>query len=184
RHDQTVAQFGDCRTACSRGITPLSLTEPQIVAMATTKEDVVFILDLKLQQGKLVSLPSPRPVNNLLTAQFLGLQLRTPGEMPIRIQRKNLAKSTLASGTVHLLGIEGAIIDHRELDVVGHRDFPNHGGGQIVKAAIAPPLLLTIRLGIVALSRQGQTPAFVRQEQPQQKGMVAGAALTGILVAA
>jgi hypothetical protein len=47
--------------------------------MATTPEDVVFRVDLKLLQGKLLALPSPRPVNDLPTAEFFGLYLRTPG---------------------------------------------------------------------------------------------------------
>ena len=70
RHDQTRPQFGDGRGACSHGITPLGLSGPQVVAVATTPEDVLFRVDLKLQQGKLLTLPSPRPVDDLLTAQI------------------------------------------------------------------------------------------------------------------
>src|SRR5437588_396225 len=63
RHDQTAPQFGDARVARSDGITPLGLSGPQVVAMAATTEDVVFVVGLKLQEGKLLAWPSPRPVD-------------------------------------------------------------------------------------------------------------------------
>src|SRR5207244_3932019 len=146
----------------SDGITPPGLFEPQVVAMATTKEDVVFIVDLKLQQGKLLAWPSPRPVDYLLTAQFVGFHRRTRGEIAIGIQRKYLTKTALAGSPMHLLGVKGAVVDHGQLHVVGHLDFPDQGCGQVIEAAILPPLLLTIALRVVALAGQRQTPAFVR----------------------
>src|SRR5437867_2885735 len=73
RHDQTRPQIGDGCLSRGDGITPVGFAQPQVVAVATAQEDVVFIGILKLEQRELVPAPVTCPGNDFLTQQTGGL---------------------------------------------------------------------------------------------------------------
>ena len=125
--NRTIQIYGKYDAFHQGASTPLGFSAPQVVAMATTKEDVVFIFHLKLEEGKLLALPGLGPVNDLVPGKYRAFRVLAARQVAIGIQRENLTKTAFPRGAMHLFGIEGAIIDDGHLDPLGYGHFPEHG---------------------------------------------------------
>src|SRR5262249_920080 len=146
----------------------------QVVAVATAKEGVSLVRILKLQRRELLAGPSPRPMNDLLTRQASGLDLRPGGQGTIGVQRKNGTIAALTTNTVNDSRVEGAGEDRGQLDVGGQADVAQHVRGQLPLRAMAAAVLKAIRLGIVALTRQRDAHAALGDQQAHDEGVLPG----------
>src|SRR5438034_10830714 len=117
--------------------------------MATPHEAVGLIRMLKREQRELPPLPTPRPGHHLLAGQTGGRGVRPGGERAVRIQRKNLAKTTMTTNPMDTIRVEGAVVDGRQLDARGHDEVAQQRGRQLDLRAAAPAVPLAVVARVV-----------------------------------